>query len=74
MTSLVKDKLIESLDISEEELEEKYKSGISKIDNQITSSKVYLTRSGLLDTSNPDVFTLTDKGFSEKKAFTFLWF
>lgn len=63
--SELKDKLIESLDISEEELEEKYRSGVSKIDNQISWSKVYLVRSGLLDTSNPELLTLSDKGLSE---------
>lgn len=66
--SELKDKLIESLDVSEEELEEKYKSGVSKIDNQISWSKIYLVRSGLLDTSNPDVLSLTDKGFSENPS------
>lgn len=58
----VKDGLIEMLNISEKELEEKLKSGVSRIDNQITWSKTYLTRSGLLDTSKENLWTLTEKG------------
>lgn len=42
----VKDTLIEILNIPEEKLEEKYKSGVSKIDNQISWNKIYLTRAG----------------------------
>jgi len=60
--SEVKDKLIELLSISEEELQEVYKTGVSKIDNQITWSRVYLERSSLVDTSDKNVWSLTEKG------------
>ena len=60
--SEVKDVLAEMLNISEEELEEKLKNGMSKIDNQISWSKIYLTRAGLLDASEKDLWRLTEKG------------
>ena len=64
--SEVKDALIETLRISEKELEERYKSGATKIDNQINWSKVYLSRSGLVDTSDRNVWSLTEKGLKAK--------
>ena len=64
--SELKDKLIEMMDITEQELEEKLKNGMYRIDNQITWSKIYLVRSGLLDDSDPDVFSLTEEGLSKQ--------
>lgn len=64
--SEVKDTLIEILNIPEEKLEEKYKSGVSKIDNQIHWSKVYLTRAGLINTSDQNIWSLTEKGFKSE--------
>lgn len=58
----LKDKLIENLDISDAELEDKLKNNISRIDNQINWSKIYLVREGLLDESDPKVLSLTDEG------------
>lgn len=63
--SELKDKLIETLNISDAELEVKLKNGVYRIDNQITWSKVYLVRSGLLDTTDPDVLSLTEDGLSK---------
>jgi len=60
----LKDKLIEMLEITEEELEEKLKNGMARIDNQITWSKIYLVRSGLLDASDPEVLRLTEGALS----------
>ena len=60
--SELKDALIEMMDISEEELEEKLKSGVARIDNQISWNKIYLTKGGFIDTSDPDVWSLTEKG------------
>jgi restriction system protein len=62
----LKDKLAEMLDISAAELEERLKTGVSRIENQIMWSKVYLVREGLVDDSNPEVLTLTEKGLSQK--------
>lgn len=62
----VKDTLIEILNIPEEKLEEKYKSGVSKIDNQINWSKVYLTRGGLIDISDQNIWSLTEKGLKSE--------
>jgi restriction system protein len=62
----LKDKLVEMLHISADELEERLKTGVSRIENQIVWSKVYLVREGLVDDSNPEVLTLTEKGLSQK--------
>ena len=62
----VKDTLIEILNIPEEKLEEKYKSGVSKIDNQINWSKVYLTRGGLIDISDQNIWSLTEKSLKSE--------
>jgi restriction system protein len=62
--SELKDKLVKMLDITDEELEQKLKTGMSRIDNEISWNKVYLTRARLLDASNPDVWSLTEEGWS----------
>lgn len=62
----VKDTLIEILNIPEEKLEEKYKSGVSKIDNHINWSKVYLTRGGLIDISDQNIWSLTEKSLKSE--------
>ena len=58
----IKDALIDMYNIPEKKLEEKFKSGVSKIDNQINWSKVYLTRADIIDTSDENVWSLTEKG------------
>lgn len=60
--SELKDTLVAMLQITEEELQDILKSGVSRIDNQIVWSKVYLVREGLLDTSDPSVWSLTEEG------------
>jgi restriction system protein len=60
--SELKDTLVEMLQITEEELHEILKTGVSRIDNQVTWSKVYLVREGLLDVSDPNVWSLTEDG------------
>ena len=62
----LKDTLVEMLNISEKELEETLKSRVSRIDNQISWSKVYLERAGLIDTSDKNVLSLTEKGLKAK--------
>ncbi|HYA42481.1 MAG TPA: restriction endonuclease [Syntrophobacteraceae bacterium] len=62
----LKDGLVTILEISDEELDEKFKTGVSRIDNLIAWSKVYLIREGLLDTSHPNVLTLTEDGFKRQ--------
>lgn len=66
--SEVKDTLIEMYNIPEKKLGEKFKSGVLKIDNQINWSKVYLTRAELIDTSDENVWSLTEKGFKSELA------
>ena len=58
----LKDKVVELLNITEEELEEKLKNGAFRIDNQITWNKIYLVRGGFLDTSDSEVLRLTKDG------------
>lgn len=61
-SSELKDILIASLDITEAELSERLANHVFRIDNQITWSKIYLTREGLLDTSDQNVWRLTEDG------------
>jgi restriction system protein len=58
----LKDALVQMLAISDEELGEKLKTGVFRIDNQIAWSKIYLVREGLLDVSNSDIWALTREG------------
>jgi len=58
----LKEKLIEILNIKDNELEEKLKNGRLRIDNQITWSKIYLFNAGLIDNSNSEILSLTEKG------------
>jgi restriction system protein len=58
----LKDELVEILSIPEDELEDKLKTGVLRIDNQIAWSKVYLVRRGFIDTSDPGVISLTEEG------------
>ncbi|MHC1745182.1 MAG: restriction endonuclease [Syntrophobacteraceae bacterium] len=58
----LKDALIANLDITEEELSERLANNVFRIDNQIAWSKIYLTREGLLDVSDPKVWSLTEEG------------
>ncbi|MHC1743996.1 MAG: restriction endonuclease [Syntrophobacteraceae bacterium] len=60
--SELKDALISDLGISEHELSERLGNNVSRIDNQITWSKVYLSREGLLDISDPNIWRLTEEG------------
>ncbi len=64
--SEVKDTLIEIENIPEEELEVKFKSGVLKIDNQISWSKIYLTKAGFIDTSDQNIWSLTEKGLKSE--------
>lgn len=60
--SELKDALVDMLQITEDELQEMLKSGRTRIDNQIAWSRIYLVREGLLDVSDPDVWSLTEDG------------
>ena len=65
-TTELKDKLVEKLNISEEDIEEKLKTGAYRIDNQISWSKVYLSKSGLIQVSDSGVWSLTEDGFKKE--------
>lgn len=56
------DRVIEKLNLSEEELSKTIKSGASRIKNQIQWARFMLVQGGYLDSSQHGVWTLTEKG------------
>ena len=66
--SELKKVLVEKLGITKDELDEKQRNGDSRIDNQIISSKKYLIREKLIDTSNSNIWILTAEGLSRNLA------
>lgn len=65
-TSEIIDRVIERMEISEEELEKTLKSGASKVRNQIQFARLYLVKSELIDSSTRGLWKLTEKGFEIK--------
>ena len=64
--SEVTDLVIEKLNIPEEEVEKRLKSGASRVRNNIAWARAYLVKVGLLDSSQRGVWSLTEKGFKAK--------
>ncbi len=62
--SVVIDRVIEKLNISEEELQETVERGQPKVINQIHWAKLMLAKSDHLDSSSMGVWRLTEKGLS----------
>ena len=60
--SEVTDAVIETLNISENELSETLKDGASKIRNQVAWARMYLVNTGYIDSSTRGVWALTEKG------------
>jgi restriction system protein len=58
----VTDLVIEKLNISEKEQGETIKSGSSRVRNQVAWARLYLVKSGLMDSSQRGVWSLTEKG------------
>jgi len=58
----VKEKLLGRLDISEAEQNDRLKSGLPRLGNQIDWARFYLAKSGYLDSSRRGVWALTEKG------------
>lgn len=58
----VTDKIAEMLDISEQEQSDLMESGTPRFPNQVAWARFYLTREGLLDSSQKGVWSLTDQG------------
>ncbi len=54
--------IISFMNISEQEQEETLKNGASRVENLIHWAEVYLSKGGLIDSSERGVLTLTDKG------------
>lgn len=72
--SEVSDLVIDLMNISEDELEVKLKSGASRIKNQVAWARIYLVKSDYLDSSQRGVWSLTEKGLkteslSEKEVY-----
>jgi len=61
-TSEVIDRAIERLQIPESEQEVTLKNGQSRIRNQVQWGRLYLVRSGYLDSSRRGIWSLTEKG------------
>lgn len=66
----VTDLVIEKLNISENEQEETIKSGASRIRNQVAWARLYLVKSGLMDSSQRGVWSLTEKGLEAKLTYS----
>jgi restriction system protein len=65
-TSEIIDRVIERMNISEDELDITLKSGASKVRNQIQFARLYLVKSELIDSSTRGLWKLTEKGFDSK--------
>jgi len=65
-SSNVIEQIIESLGITEEELEEATSNGQSRIRNQIQWARFYLFKAGLIDNSQRGIWRLTNEGLEKK--------
>ncbi len=66
-SSEVTDLVVERMNISEYDLEQKLKSGASRIKNQIAWARNYLVRAGVMDdTSKRGLWSLTEEGFKRE--------
>jgi len=65
----VKDKVVEILNIPETEIDKKIKSGSSRILNQIAWARLYLVKSGHLDSSKRGIWSLTEKGYKANLSY-----
>jgi restriction system protein len=65
-TSEIIDKVIEKLQIPEEELAKTNNSGQTTVRNRIQWARFYLSKAGLLDTEKRGVWELTQEGFDHK--------
>lgn len=61
--SEVTDIVIDKLQIPDQIVAETIKSGVSRVRNQIAWARMYLVKTGFLDSSNRGVWSLTEKGF-----------
>ncbi|MCK4822271.1 restriction endonuclease, partial [bacterium] len=64
--SEVIDRVIEKLQIPEQEQQETIKSGASRVRNQVQWARLYLVRTGYLDSSKRGVWSLTEKGLKSE--------
>lgn len=61
-SSSIIDKVVENLDIKEEELEQVTSNGQSRVRNQIQWARFYLFKAGLIDNSQRGIWRLTNEG------------
>ena len=71
--SEVTDAVIEKMEITEEELSQTIKSGISRIKNQIGWARFLLVKIGYLDSSQRGIWSLTEKSYKEEITDEFLY-
>ncbi len=62
------DQAIEKMNISEKEQEATNKNGQSRVRNQVNWARLYLVRTGYLDSSKRGIWSLTEKGMSLDSA------
>jgi restriction system protein len=65
-SSNIIEQIIESLGITEEELEEPTSNGQSRIRNQIQWARFYLFKAGLIDNAQRGIWRLTNEGLEKK--------
>ena len=65
----VTDLVIEKLNISEKEQAATLKSGSSRVRNQIAWARMYLVKSGFMDSSQRGVWNLTEKGLKSSLTY-----
>ncbi|MCE9646275.1 MAG: restriction endonuclease [Chloroflexi bacterium] len=58
----VKERIAESLNISEDEQEEQIASGMSRFSNKVDWARFYLVKAGFIDSSTRGIWNLTEKG------------
>jgi restriction system protein len=67
------DRVIEKMEISENEQAVTLKNGQSRVRNQVQFARLYLVRSGYLDSSKRGIWSLTEKGMNtDTKTFDVL--
>lgn len=63
-TSDIIDDVIDKMDIPDEEVEQAIASGASRVRNRIQWARLYLVKSGYMDSSKRGIWNLTEKGFN----------
>lgn len=62
--SEVREKIAQSLNLSETDLSDQIESGASRFENRVAWARFYLAKAGLIDASKRGVWSLTEKGLN----------